>query len=206
MYSLTDEQYRIEAEPIFRLIFSSDSPITPFSPNITDRKIIFPVDDIYPTRELLEVLVEAAVTVGDTGCYLDSCVRNTDRPNYAYIPLSELIEAYYGQGTTKSIGMQLNIDLVIEHILFSTQATWGLLSHEYYGFLGGSREFMHIVQKKLPDINIQVYNFLAFLKEEKEHTEQVKLPHLEFEWLHTLLNHVYGKTVAERMLQESGLP
>lgn len=74
MYTLTEKEFKAEAEPILRRVFSTDNPFAshPFAETIPERRVLF--GDEYDLKNmvsplLLDALIAAASSVGDTGCY-----------------------------------------------------------------------------------------------------------------------------------------
>lgn len=202
MRILSETEYQQQAQPILRRVFVENEPYDqPFSPSITERVIVFPCD-IYPELLLIDGLVAAASSVGDTGCYLTQLWRSTDKPNDCYIPLLELREAYYSNPPSSNKHIDRIIELFPEYVLYSAQGKWGLMaSHERFGVLGGLPEFMEAVRQIVPNLDCQVYNFL-----ENYQLSKAAGMHLTLDWLPGLLTHVYGQEAAEKMLQETELP
>lgn len=203
MHTLTEAQYQVEAEPIFRLVFASDNQFgETFTPNITARRILYPLS-FYLEQPFLQALIKAASSVGDTGCYLSRPWLDSNEPNHCYIPLSELLEGYVSSpGSEKLIGVQLEIELFTEYCLYSSQGKWGLLlCYDYYGVLGGSSQFIEQVRRVVPNLDEQVELFLRNYQQEKADGA-----HLTLNWLPGLLAHVYGQETAKRLLRQTGLP
>ncbi|MGK7874025.1 MAG: hypothetical protein AB4426_12145 [Xenococcaceae cyanobacterium] len=200
MHTLSEAQYQAEAEPILRRVFVNDDPFEePFSPNITGRIIIYPCYN-YLETPLIDALIAAASSLGDTSCYLTQLWRDEKEPNHCYIPLLQLHEFYCcSSGNNKLIE---KIKLLSEYVIYSGQGKWGLMvSHEHHGMLGGSPEFIEAVYQVIPDLDRQVYDFLKNFQLSKAAGMRLTL-----EWLPELLTHVYGIDAAEKMLRETGLP
>jgi len=201
MYPLSEEQYRLEAEPILRQIFIHDDPFgDPFSTNITERVILYRCET-YLETPLLDALIAGASILGDTGCYLTQTWRNNNEVGHCYIPLSELRSGF--DSFDEHIEVLLGTQLGSEYVLYSPQGKWGfMLSHEHHGMLGGTSEFMACVRQLVPDLDKQVYDFLDTLGYYK-----FMMPnHVTLNWLPGLLSHVYGEETAKKMLEEKGLP
>jgi hypothetical protein len=198
MYALTEEQYEIEAEPIFQQIFVKvDAFNKPFFPKIIARRIVYPLDN-YLEQPFLEALIEAATKVGDIGCYLSVLWQFEGQPNNCYIPLSELLEGYTSPLSEKTIEGRLNMCIIPEYILYSAQGKWGLIvSDEHHGMLGGSSEFIEVFYKYLPNLDNQVYDFLERMQDLRPDGSYKKIG-----WLSDMLSHVYGQESAEKMLKE----
>jgi len=200
MYTLSEEQYHLEAEPILRQIFVNDRTINkPFSTNITERVILYPCDE-YLETPLLDALIAGASILGDTGCYLTQTWRNKNEVGHCYIPLSELRFGF--DSFDEHIEVLLGTQLGPEYVLYSSQGKWGfMLSIEHHGLLGGTSEFMECVRQLVPDLDKQVDDFL-----DSQADEKFAIPTANLSWLPGLLSHVYGEETAKKMLEEKGLP
>lgn len=144
-------------------------------------------------------MVTAASSLGETGCYLTMLLRvprlRPEEPNHWYIPFSQ-ISAYQQQDALFG-----NV-FALENVLYSAQGKWGImLNPEGFGLLCGSTQFMEVVGRRVPDLDQQVYQFLAYWRSYK--TEGFRV---ETDWIASLLTQVYGQEVAEKMLQAAGLP
>lgn len=203
MYALTDEQYRVEAKPLLRQVFVNDDPFNhPFSSRVTARRIIYPCSN-YVEQPLIDAVIAAAFKIGDIGCYISLIWSNPDSTVHAYVPLSDFLEAYTGPPGPQRIEVKLNMDIISENIIYSDTGRWGImLSHEYNGLLGGTPEFIELVQAAIPDLDLQVYGFLRRLQGFKSDRPLS----VTLNWLPGLLTHVYGSEIAEKLLQETGLP
>lgn len=203
MYTLTETEFHLEAEPCLRKIFVNDNPFDhPFSSRVTARKIIYPCSN-YVDQPLIDAVIAAASKIGDIGCYISLIWSNPDSPVHAYVPLSEFLEAYTGPPGPQRIEVKLNMDIISENIIYSDTGRWGImLSHECNGLLGGTPEFMEEVQAAIPDLDLQVYGFLRRLQGFKSDRPLF----VTLDWLPGLLSHVYGSKIAEKLLQETGLP
>jgi len=203
MYALTEEQYRVEAEPVLRQVFVNDDPFNhPFSSKVTARRIIYPCSS-YVEQPLIDAVIAAASKIGDIGCYISLIWSTGDGTDHAYVPLSEFIEAYTGPPGPQRIEVKLNMDIISENIIYSDTGRWGImLSHECNGLLGGTPEFIEEVQAAIPDLDWQVYGFLRRLQGFKSDRPLS----VTLDWLPGLLTHVYGSEAAEKLLQEAGLP
>ncbi|MEL4896597.1 hypothetical protein [Crocosphaera sp. Alani8] len=198
---LTEAEYEAKAEPILRKVVVNDDPFrNPFSPNITERLILFRCEP-YLEFNLIEGLITAASYLGDTHCYLrnfslliDPETKIIEPQNY-YMSLSEFYEEQVGAG--------LNIDFSfwIDYIIYSPQGTWGLMiSHESHGMLGGSPQFINKIREFVPNLDNQIQLFLQKFQSIKRH-----IPGARLEWLPGLLTHVYGQKKGKKLLQEAEL-
>jgi hypothetical protein len=198
MYSLDDAEFYTTVEPILRKVFVVDNPFgEPFSPDIATRKIVYPIYD-YPNRNLLEALIKAASTEGDSGCYLSLFWQSEGQPNHCYVPFSELVEGFATPSFGKGIAERLNMCIFPGYILFSEQGRWGLMvSDERHGLLGDSSEFIRIFSEHVPNIDRQVYDFLEVMQDVRTDGSRKKL-----NWLLQMLSHVYGRENAVKIIKK----
>ena len=201
MYNLTEKQYQNEGKLLFDKVFVSNSAIDePFSSHIIERLILYRYEP-YLDDLLINGLIHAASNLGDTGCYIVHFSQNEKTPNYFYIPLPELLEAYEGTVTNDLLnGAEFDIDYWLDYALYSATGKWGLMiSHEHHGLLGGSSNFIDEMRKYVPNLDRQVYDFI------NKYQQMKGLPNVTIEWIPKLLTHIYGKKNAEKMLKEAEL-
>lgn len=142
MNILTNEQYEQEAKPILPKIFVDGDPYSEsFLPHITQKVILYPCHETLETK-VVDALVKAASIVGDIDCYLSQLWEPDQYGSHCYIPLSELLE-FYTCSSEKARLVDLQFNYGSEFLLYPGSAKWVLLvSHEYFGLLGGSSEFI----------------------------------------------------------------
>jgi hypothetical protein len=205
MYTLTEAEFCQEAEPILNRVFVDWDPfVQPFSSTITERKIIYPCHGSFDEAIPLEVLISAASAVGDEGCYISSIYTSEDVPGHCFVSLSEMLAGYANsERDDQMIGIRLGMDIYeLDSIIFSAQGRWGIMmSHERHGLLGGSPEFMAIIAAAVPNLDTQVYGWFKRFQDFKASGMELTLG-----WLPTLLTHVYGEEMAQRLLREADLP
>jgi len=205
MRALTEDQFRSEAKPALRRVFATDDPFDqqPFVPDVAVRRVVFGSDydlKFIVRPPLIDALVAAASSRGETGCYFTALGRMNQEEegefNHWYIPFSEI--AAYNRCDDKVFKLAFNW----ENVLYSPQGKWGLMtSHEGHGLLGGTQEFVDEVRRRIPDLDKQVYPFLKFWQYHKIHSKGAKT-----DWLPGLLTQIYGYETALEMLAEVGLP
>jgi hypothetical protein len=185
---LSEAEFRAEAEPALRRVFQADDPFDqPFAPDVERRLILFPV--YYELESpLLEALVTPSLEQSDSGFYLSVLERpaekDQDRPYHWYVSASGL-DAYRALG----------YPFVLENAVYSPEGKWGIMvSHENHALLGGTASFVDNVRNLVPNLDNQVFDFLAAWEHNK----------LEFgsstDWLPTLVKHVYGEEAGETVL------
>jgi hypothetical protein len=206
MHILTEDEFHLEAEPFLRKIFVHDNPFKePFSSQVIGRTIIYPCDGENDLL-LIDPLISAAINLGDTGCYISliSTGCPEDGPAHCYIPLSEFLEGYSGTEEDRLIGPRLGINpYTSDSVIYSAQGKWGLMkSHERFGLLGGSLEFIEEIRVAVPDLDNQVYGFFERLRLLLVDCDVNPPDITRNKWLPTLLTHVYGSQVAENLLLE----
>jgi hypothetical protein len=169
MHTLTEAEFRLEAEPFLRQVFINDDQFDqPFLPNIVGRRIIYPCGG-YIAPPLINAVITAAANLGDTGCYISllKTSASVEKPNHCYIPLLEFLEGYAGTPRSEQlIGVRLGMNPYgSESVIYSASGKWGILqSYEQYGLLGGSLEFIEEIRRSVPDLDEQVYGFLDRLR------------------------------------------
>lgn len=205
MRPLTEKEFKAEAEPVLRQVFTIDNPFAPhpFAKSIPQRRVVFGLEyDLkYMVRPpLIDALVAAASSVGDTGCYFTMLWRINEEAkgefNHWYIPFSEI--SAYKRNDYKIFGFAFNA----ENVLYSPSGKWGIMtSHEYHGLLGGTQEFMDEVRRRIPNLDEQVYGFLELWQQHKAHNVGAKT-----DWLPGLLTQIYDEETASDMLRKADLP
>ncbi|MBD2092132.1 hypothetical protein H6F67_19980 [Microcoleus sp. FACHB-1515] len=210
MRTLTEAEYQIEAEPHLRKIFIHDDAFQqPFAFGISDRLIIFPYKySIEPP--LTEAIVAAAASLGEKNCYFSILWRWQDpqqtkaiEPSHWQISLTEFHAAYVGdENCLPLIASRQSSFNLLEGAIYSGRGTWGIMvTHESFGLLGGTSEFMQAVRSFMPNIDQQVLDFLSYIKECKQGYGKDG----SFAWVRSLLTHVYGAENVNLLLLNSGL-
>lgn len=213
MHALTDSEFQSQAEPILKKVFleggwaPNDGFGELFTSNITSRIILYPQYHGIPDCLSTQVLVDAALKIGDIGCYLFPWWNGPS--NYCYIPLSEFVEGYHGEpGSSTTISRRIGVDPYSSvTTIVSSEGNWGLFtSSEHHVLLGGSPEFMEEIRRGTPNIDDQLYEFFDFWQNHW-HTYLLEgFDYGPYQWLPILLNHIYGEEKGAQLLQESGLP
>lgn len=207
MHTLTEAEFRLEAEPFLRQVFVNDKQFDqPFAPNVVGRKIIYPCEAVIESP-LIDAVIAAAANLGDTGCYISllPTAYPGDEPGHCYIHLSEFLRVYAG---TKEEDVQLRLRLGMDiywsdNVIYSASGKWGLMkSHERHGLLGGPPEFIEEIRAAIPDLDEQVYGFLERLRLLLVDTGRNPPDVTRNKWLPGLLAHVYGPEAAAKILQE----
>ncbi|MGD1930785.1 MAG: hypothetical protein ACFB12_17925 [Leptolyngbyaceae cyanobacterium] len=208
MHLLSEEEFQLSAQPMMQKVFREDREwYFLFKDEIDTKRILYELN-LYTShgsrQMLLSALVEAAKSIDDEACYLSEMHFGPKERKHACIPLSELLEGFTATSemSEKLITNKLNIDSPIYFVIYSEQGKWGLFpSFEHFGFLGGSPDFMHVIESRVPGLEVQTYEFLQYIQGEntsREITAQSR-PRVKY-----LLEHMYGSIKAERFLQETG--
>lgn len=210
MRILTESEYQSEAEPFLRQVFIHDDAFRqPFAASVSNRLIVSPYQyAIAPP--LSEAIVAAASSLGETSCYVSILWRWQDsqrtraiEPSHWQISLTEFYEAYIGnENCLSSIANQQSSFNSLESATYSCRGTWGIIvTHESLGLLGGRSEFMEAIRSFAPAIDQQVFEFLSYIKEFQASYGQ----HHSFDWVRSLLAHVYGMENVNSLLIDAGL-
>jgi hypothetical protein len=205
MYTLSEVEFQREAKPILGRIFdgydSSGYINELFLPTITNRRILYPCYGSFDESISVKTLVDAATAVGDEGCYITNIWKCENAPNHCFIHLFELLIGYSENTGTdeEAIGYKLGMSIYeSESIVYSAQGQWAIrMNHEGYGLLGGSPEFMAVIESGVPNLNEQVYNFF------ERYRDWSMKPNLS--WIPRLLHHAYGPERAEALIAASNL-
>ena len=158
--SLTYKQFLAEAEPCLRKIFIGDDPFDkPIAPEVMGRMIIY--YHKYTIEDYLSAaILKVAESFKDKGFYFTGlfCIMDDFFLPHWYFPMDEL---------TSYCEEEENVTLpaVLENVIYSSDANWGImLSHEGHGVFAGEKYFLDAVCSILPELNNEVYSFLAFWK------------------------------------------
>ncbi len=200
MHTLTEAQYKIEAEAIFEQVFAlnHEHELVLFTEQISARKVIY-VDDLEMGATLVDALVAAVKQLDDPGCYINLLDKITKQPSYCYIPISEFREAYL-EGELQH---RLKIDFWSDYVIHSSQGKWGIvITSTKFGLLGGCPEFIKKICEACPLLDGQVYSFLRYWKinEIDYARSQGYETNSNRTWIPCLLTHTYGDEVAKKML------
>ena len=206
MYTLTEPEFRQQAEPFLRQVFINDDQFDqPFTPDILGRRIVYPCNGCIESP-LINAIVAAAAKFGDTGCYIS--LLPTKHPyghNNYYISLSEFMSVYAGT-EEEDVQKRLSLDIQIyslDLVIYSSSGKWGIMtSHERHGLLGGSLEFIEEIKAFVPKLDEQIYGFLERLRLLLVDTGRNPPDVTRNKWLSGLLTHVYGQQEAEKILQQ----
>lgn len=211
MHALTDSEFQLQVEPILKQVFpagwdSTDGFGEIFSPQITSKIILFPCyRNAFDECLSSQALVDAALAIGDTGCYIFPWFNGPS--NYCYVPLLEFVEGYDGEpGSTTLIGSRIGVDPYdIETTIVSSQGKWGLyMSSEHHALLGGSPDFIEEIRKRTPNIDNQVYEFFEFWHAHRNSNVERGFDYGPHKWYSVLLKHIYGLEKGNELLLESG--
>ena len=204
MQTLTEAEYLSQAEPKLRQVFVHDDPFTrPFMSGVAERLIVAPYK-YFIEPPLTDAVIKAASSIGDQGCYLSLLWRNKDgtEPAHWYIPLSEFHDAYFGDETSSRIACENSFFGLSESAIYSSQGRWGIIvTHEWFGLLGGTPEFISAIRSSVPNIEQQVLKFLEHIK----HCKESYGAGATLDWVRPLLIHVYGEELTKLMMLEVGL-
>jgi hypothetical protein len=213
MHVLTEDEFQHEVEPTLKRVLPKwwgpgDGLEELFTPEITARMILFPcwqggIIDCLP----IKVLADAALKIGDTGCYIFPWWNGPS--NYCYVPLSELAEGYDGEPFSGTlIHARIGVDpYCAVTTIVSSEGNWGLYtSSAHHALIGGSPEFIEELRRGVRDIDNQVYEFFEFWQENWQEGLLKGHNYGPYRWLPILLKHIYGEEKGTQLLHESGLP
>ncbi len=196
MRTLTKIEFQTKAELALRQIFISDDPFErPFAPNVAVRMLLH---DVYYVvgSPFLDALIEAASIEGDKGFFLSMLVSKTHRNQVTdwYIPFSEISE--YNENNK-----QFEYAFITANAIYSPQGKWGIMaSYDGIALLGGTHKFAEQIRLKIPDLDDQVFKFIADQRWMSENYDK------EQTWILELLTQVYGQEMGEEIFRKSKLP
>ena len=201
MYTLNQNQYQVEAKPIFQQVFITDNPynLEIFSPAMKARIIFFALTEQIEIP-IMDAVIASATNLGDSGCYISLTEQWDKNPaNHCYIPFSEF--------SLPEIDLpKLGMYFVSDYFIYSSSGKWGVLvSSVHYGLLGGSPEFIEGVRAAFPELYREVYDVLEYWKNDRDHAVSRGHKSTLENWLPQLLTHVYGSEIADKLWSETGL-
>lgn len=195
---LTDEQFKTAALPSFLKVFSLPCPfVAPFTAYMSSKMLVY--CEIYPDRDLIDPIIEAASNEGDNGFYFSFVEDYNDEIWYPglsgdrsylktwFIPFDKI--RFYQEQT-----------FLTSHVMYSPQGKWGAyVSYEDFMILGGIPEVVNRIKQQIPNVDLLVHKFI----------EDQKLMYFSLggtmEWIPKLLDHVYCPEETKRILEEYGL-
>ena len=190
MYTLAEERYSEEAEPLLRQFFVSDDPYdTPFANEVDDKHILY--EYWYEMESpLLDAITHVARVYKDEGFY----VTILDRPSG-----KEQKQPYHWYIRFDDIDKYPNIVGPFQNVIYSASGLWAIMcSDEHHGLLGGRQDFINNIIALLPDITDQVDSFLDFWAKNK------LVLNSDVRWLPSLLQNTYGTKKAQELLLKHG--
>jgi hypothetical protein len=204
MRSLTEAEYLSEAEPLLRQIFVHDDLFTaPFNPSVSERLLVALYQYVIEPP-LTTAVLNAASKIGDEGCYLSLLWKRNDGTaiEHWYIPLSEFEDAYVDYNHPSWVGRENRCFNVVESAIYSPHGRWGVaVTHEWFGLIGGTPEFVNEIRASMPDVDQQVLQFLEYFKHFKESYGRLAT----LEWIRPLLVHTYGEESTQLLMLKAGL-
>lgn len=162
-------------------------PLNPCQPSLkannmlTERLILFGFNYSFSASKYQYEFIEALKAIGEKGFYASITEATPEHPlgqietYHWYIPMSDAVD--YGRKIVS-----------LEKATYSKSGQWGMLfSQEEYAVLACSPQLLKELEKRIPNLHTQVYEFLWLMK---SYQIDYKVFH---EWLEPLLLHVYGE-------------
>jgi hypothetical protein len=179
MHIVEEQEFCEKAYPSFTNIFNlTVDKRHHFSEFISSRIIVYDtfsdsIDDAVP----MKIIITAAKAVGDKGCYFYLPYPNLLEPDFYYVPLDELEEAYYfnyDDYPDKKIREEIAKKIAEWTyrypifggrgctIIYSENGQWGIKTSmcSSWGLLGGTNDFVSKLKRDFSDIERQIFSFL----------------------------------------------
>ena len=199
---LTSSQEMHAAENAFFKVFkSSDTSSDPFQTTVEEKIILY--NELYGLdEEHYYALGEIAQYLYNSNTAFLSVIEGLkdkafpkdrswtiDLGNYLYTGLS--------QAESTSIAL-------LQTAIYSIDGLWGIVFSEYgHAIMGGSHLFIKSFKKKIPELQNEVFDFLADVKEESILSPRTKKYFRK--WLPELLSNIYGRNEALELQKKVGL-
>ena len=135
---LTESEWIERAVPARDRVFTTLDPFdAPFSEDVVERRLLFPVSyQLEPAQ--IAIVRAAAKGVGDESIFLESRVDSTP-------------DAFYWEFSADGEGPYDVIESVLENAILSSSGKWGMtISEEDHAVIGGVPEFMQMIAESFP--------------------------------------------------------
>jgi len=191
MEPMTEEQYRVRAEPAYRAVFARPDPFDePFQPEIEARLVLYGYRwALHPPW--LEPVVRGIRQLGESGFFVSALERAKDKNHdgyyHWYVPLGEADT--YGPAVYSQ-----------QNAVYSTEGRWGIIcSDEDHALIGGPTPIIQGIQAAVPDLDARVKEFLSVWKH-YHNRNRVNLG-----WIPGTLSHIYGPERTRALLRDAEL-
>jgi hypothetical protein len=188
---------RKQARTSFYSVFVSGDPYTePFSPQITERLLLYPTDNYALTPEQFHALAKAAGSLGEDWAYLLSTAlwdQEDWEDSVRELWILELndLESYLFPPENSSIALA-------ENAIYSPTGSWGILvSDMAYALTGGELDFVETFRELTVDDRNErqmIDEWLTFWSGLRRHGHPCD------NWLPSLVRHLYGEEKAAALL------
>ena len=169
-----------------------------FSSRINHKFILYECSH-FPDKEIVDAILSISSEINDRGIYMSCrsaepkiCNENGEFENW-YIRLEDMSEVE-ADAANPIYKMASGYGAAQ---FYSPQGLWGLMTdYDYFGVFGGSDEIVKQIHEVIPNLDIQLFNFL----------EEMKRYELKTFWLCDLLSHIYGKKKCRELMQAYKFP
>lgn len=174
------------AEVAFRTAFRKATPTDPFSPRLSSRLLLYPIDYTVLESAQFDALATASARIGMSRAYFAGYGGEGGdwgkTHSHGLVDLHRYEDYRHGNGSAP-----------LEHFLFAPQGEWGLVTSDgEYALVGGAPDFVADLRECL---NYDAEETLrAFISDWRE----IGLASGSVEWVPTLLRHVFGAEEASR--------
>lgn len=225
MHGIETSEFESDIRPILNKTFQGIDEWSPlFTPKISVKRLVYPLDiyDHTCSKLLLDTISKAARCVGDAGCFFSDNYYFTSQLHshgtragyaHAYIPIHELTPTFIGEtdinksefGDLENYCEELDLVWTDYFRIYSEHSEWGLLlSFEHFGILGGSVQFMSMVENEICNLDEQANNFLdVFLGDPNDYRSRSSRNSAAHH-IFNMLKYTYGEPESVQMLKNLG--
>lgn len=168
----------------FNHIFKNADPFGRMFNNFINQKIVLcRTDGYYLSREQFDALMNAVKSLGESSFYL--AITEDDFPSTNFDHQNDYKLGPWELSSKISYEEYINIPLVLENALFSTNGTWGvIISHEDHAVIGGLDNFIELFKTEYADWKQGLKNFVEMCEYNKKNYKS------DLAWLPNFLNYI----------------
>ena len=200
--------------PFPRLAGYADTRGVTFRPQCTRRWIVNTgTREFWPNKHLgyIEALVAAATAVGDREAYVRPLITwgepsdpQRASPGLAYSLTDQPNDFIVADEEAKRLGIELQAFTMLENVIFSPSAQWGVaFDEDLWGILGGTEAFMRVFAERTPvPLDDEMHRHLGWCRWIYQRVERERA----LTWIPRHVAYIVGRERAEQLLSEFGVP